>query len=475
MQYLGIDIGSSATKAVVIDQNGEKLFSFHELLKTNFLDDNRVEQDPLELWRSCARAIDRALAKIHSLSGFGICCQRSAVCAWHNNNILHPLITWRDSRWISLIEKLRSNFATVHSKSGLPITVHYAATKIAALQKQFPGAIVGTFDTFLCYKLTGKFLSDETSAAGSMLYNLDTRDWDYYLCAIFDCDYKRLPPIKPSLSSFGKYNGLPLLSLSGDQQAVSFALSAHGDVSILSLGTVAAFIVPTGSTIRREIGFITRISWSSEREIRYFLEGTVNCCGAIIDLIMKELKLASAYKDLEQLLRRTKAMEDVHSFLPFGGTPSPEWRWDLPFAIKNWRKASADQLCLAMIEGLGSFIVELIERMRPFCLDSMPITVTGGMAANRYLLEYVAACLRVDLLLVESADSGAMGASMMAMRSKGIDILPKHSHIRITCRDKEMRLRYERWCKFSKELRDQNFPKEWVFCAADYLACKDKQ
>ncbi len=250
MLFLGIDQGSSATKACLIDSNGNEKFSTTHKVHLNKIDEQHKEQDPKELLESVqkvlANAIEFTNAQNAQILSIALACQRSGVCAWSKKDgtIKHNLIHWSDTRTLSHVNALKDKRERIFQLSGLPLTPHYAATKIEILQKQFASSdtLVATLDSYLISQLVEEqeFCTDDTMAARTMLYDLSTGNWNNELAKIFAVDQTRLPKIFSVIAKRGSIQGLPLLASIGDQQAALHATYSQGESCLLNLGTIAS-------------------------------------------------------------------------------------------------------------------------------------------------------------------------------------------------------------------------------------------
>ena len=130
--FLGIDQGSSSTKALLFSGNGEIVWKSRVPVSLKRYEDGRAEQDPEEILSSVRCLLKDAQTVIKSsntLAGIGLSVQRSGVCAWEKNTgaVLHPVITWQDQRETSLPEERSPMTGPVYERAALPLNAHYAA------------------------------------------------------------------------------------------------------------------------------------------------------------------------------------------------------------------------------------------------------------------------------------------------------------------------------------------------------------
>src|SRR3989337_904209 len=126
--FIGIDQGSSSTKALVVSTEGQIVFQARKTLQPPFREGLRIEQDPLEILRSVQEALNESALSVSSsgvaILGVGLACQRSSCLIWHESTgePLSPIISWRDTRGIDLVNSLSENGAAIFETTGLPLT-----------------------------------------------------------------------------------------------------------------------------------------------------------------------------------------------------------------------------------------------------------------------------------------------------------------------------------------------------------------
>ncbi len=241
---LSIDAGTTGITVILFDKNTNIIKKKYSEFSQIYPKTGYVEHDPLEIWTTTEKLLIDILQdyknKIHSI---GITNQRETIVAWNKKTgqPIHNAIVWQCKRTLSeckhLIEKGYSNI--IQEKTGLVIDSYFSATKIQWLINNIPEAkilmekeelICGTIDTWLIWNLTnGEYhLTEHTNASRTMLYNINTFDWDDELLDIFNIDKSILPKITNSASHFGDAittifdNPVPITGVVGDQQAALF-------------------------------------------------------------------------------------------------------------------------------------------------------------------------------------------------------------------------------------------------------------
>lgn len=296
--YLGIDQGSSSTKAVLLrflgDQSGrltdrisgaENEGRIISILDELIIDvppirykGTAAEQDAEAILATIQASIEWGVERAYQLGGhllsIGLAVQRSGVLAWDQSTgqPLTKMITWADNRFKAEIDSLKMTAARIHGLTGLAPLPNFAAPKIAYLQQMFPdrSVHVGTLDSFIMFRLSGDakiFITEDTMASRTLLYDLQCGGWSPELCKIFNVEQGRLPRIRPSLGEHLKVGvndqSIAITAMIGDQQAAILGRDLNQDVdnecnhlavgshstkrgALLNLGTIASLLVDLG-------------------------------------------------------------------------------------------------------------------------------------------------------------------------------------------------------------------------------------
>lgn len=462
--FLGIDQGSSSTKGVLLDSFGQHYHECSIPVATHH-DGEHVEQSPAELARSVALVADDAIRLANRLkrtiAAIGLSVQRSGVCAWERDSleVVHPLISHRDTRTRPQIEALLASHPLITEKTGLPVVPRYAGAKIALLQEKFNDdkIRVGTLDSFLIQHFAGdtRFITEDSMAARSMLYDLQRGSWDSELCNLFGVQENRLAQVDASLGQHGTYRGIPIVALLGDQQAGLFGRVVEGLSAILNLGTISSICVATGNSIVRQRGFVSSVLYSeggNQREFNYLIEGVTNCSGPIIELLHKRMRVAPEVQSLNDLCMNAGDNFPL-AYFAMGSTGTPYWASDIPNLIEGWDKVNQAAFVRAVIENLGNFLAYnmlQLQRVDLVVPAQGPIALSGGLSDLDYLMQYIADVTGMTLARLGSRESAARGAAIAALqhyaKGKVKPVLPKDQERRAFApKDTTARARYQKW------------------------------
>lgn len=434
---IGLDQGTSATKAVLISHDGSELENITVPVPLPYSSGGNRFQNPDALFESVVSAldelIDSAVKRGCSVTGIGISCQRSGVLAWdkYSKKALHPMYSWQDTSTKESLERLGPAVTLIYEKTGLPPNGHYAGGKIALLQKIFTtdSSIVGTLDTFLLHSLTGILVTEDTFAARSMLYNLTTTSWDAELCTLLGVDIRRLPPINASVDGYGRYHDIPVRAVLGDQQAAFFGIS-DSKVPVLTIGSSASLLLPTGDSIKRIPGYISNPLQSIANELKrnylYQIEATTNSSGRIPEIIVTDLNLVSDYSQINTAYIQAESHHTGQLpviFASLGDTAAPDWKRDLPDLVYGTYADSPELLTLALMDSVAAFITyDILAFINAQLIDPLTtqIIVSGGGSRYDCLLQFIADCTKLTILRPKSVKGSALGIAKLAHSESAI-------------------------------------------------------
>ncbi|MCB0333067.1 MAG: hypothetical protein KDD55_06175 [Bdellovibrionales bacterium] len=455
--YLGIDQGSSHTKAVLALDHGEVVWSSEKSVSTRHLSETEVEQDAEELLESVLTLLQEANRFLQTTSlrceSIGLAFQRSGVCAWKTDTskALSPLLSWRDTRTaqrMSTIDETR-----LFELTGIPLSAHYAGGKISLLQEAFPESDVHvtTLDSYILHHLTDQsnVCTEDTMAHRTMLYELSTGTWSDELCKAFHVTQKRLPSISPSFSLFGRCSqlqgGVPITCSLGDQQAALAYFKLLGHPTVLNVGSISSVMHHTGTSPQYLSGYITSIASSSEDARQYVIEGTSNASGRTIEFIQNELEIPPNKLDTTLTPLSIDSSAPL-CFCPFGNITTPHWRNDIGNFVICDPSTSKPQLIAALLENMGNFLLEDLETFSSHGLlsSSHSLLASGGISQSDYLLQYLADCSNRTFERALFPHAGALGAAFSSAQKRLIPAPPKMSTFIPQNTDRAKR--YKEWC-----------------------------
>ena len=483
--YLGIDQGSSSTKGVLIDTSGGTVADFQVTVPPRIELERTVEQDPEGLLSSVVEVFLKAKQWAQDngavIAAAGLAVQRSGVLAWRasDGTPVHPMITWADTRTFPIIQNFGTGVERISDLTGLPTIPNFAAGKIHLLQRKFlePSIKVGTLETFLLYRLSARdvFATEETMAARTMLYAIAAGGWSPQLCNDFRVDLARLAPIRSSLMKHATFEGIPIVSVLGDQQAAVLGRPGESGYALLNLGTIASLLVETGERIVQKTGLMTSVLFSREepQSLTTRKEYIVETTSAITGTVLLEPVRRAWCGDSSELQAMCVASYDVNPhgvatayFVNHRASP-PWYPQRTPNVMFCKPGATTADRVRAVVENVGNLIVRMIEEFQDKGLlgpsENNEIVVTGGGSELDYLLHYIADVSGRVLHRMPTREATARGAALSALiyfnnlpsTRELTKEIPRKSYPPTT---PERRRRYLMWQKMEQDLFNKALP-----------------
>ena len=400
---LAIDQGTHASRAVIFDARAEIINSARQDIGLQRRGDTEVEQDAGEILASVKSVINRVIAESGAdpdmIRQAGLATQRSSVVAWDrfSGQPLSPVLSWQDRRTETQLHTYRAHLGDIEKRTGLRLSAHYGATKLKWLLEHVASVrsawkegrlLMGPLAGFLLHNLVeGKpGLVDHANASRTLLWNLESREWDPDLANLFGVPMNTLPACRPTLSNYGllQDGGIPLTAVNGDQTAAIYSLGKPDPrVLLVNTGTGAFVLIPGQRSVVHIPRLLTGISMSNGNTGDYYLEGTVNGAGAAITWAAKQWKISRVTGKLSGWLR---SIDDPPVFInTIGGLGSPWWRsGKKPCLLGGDEKRPEDSgggAMTAVVESIVFLIQSNIDYMkeREICFDS--ICASGGLAS----------------------------------------------------------------------------------------------
>ena len=409
--FLSIDQGTTSTRCILFNENGEIKLSHQVEIKQYFPDSNSVEHDGMEIINSVEKCIKAVVKNIDSTSikSVGLTNQRETTIAWSKSTgePFHNAIVWQDTRTQDICNELLTNkkLKNHFEKTGLPVATYFSLSKILWLIRNVPSikngldddVCFGTIDSWIIYNLTGKFLTDVTNASRTLMFDIYDLDWSQGILKELGIPIDSLPKVIPSLSNFGEINkiipGVPITAVLGDQQAALFGqnCTTKGDVKN-TYGTGCFALTNTGEEIiKSSHGLLTTIAYQVEGEKPlYALEGSVPIAGAAVQWLRDNLNIIKQSEDVESLAMTEKDNGGVYFVPAFSGLFSPYWdetaRGSL-FGLTRFSNKS--HIARAVLESVAFQTYELLESMeKDLDIEFQNIKVDGGMVENNLLMQF---------------------------------------------------------------------------------------
>ncbi len=443
-QYiLAIDQGTSGTKAVIFDQQGQLMAKATEPLASYYPKPGFVEQDPQEIYQNVLTAVKACLTTFkgdaNRIVTCGISNQRETCCLWdESGQPLCPAVVWQCKRSVEICNRLKDTplEREIIQRTGLIADPYFSGTKLMWLYENDAKmkaaidqgqALFGTVDTWLLYTLTAgqHYATDYTNASRTLFFNLDTLDWDRYLLGQFNLSGLKLPVPKPSSHAFGNtdFDGLlpapiPIGALIGDSHAAAFGEGCFSPgTAKATLGTGCSILLNTGNKrIASTQGMVTTICWSTTGRVDYALEGIIVTCGATINWLKDKLGLFAQSRDTETMALSVPDNNGVYLVPAFSGLGAPHWQMNLKAAIVGLTLGcDTRHIVRAALESIPYQIKDVISVMeRDSGIALHELRADGGISANTFVMQFLTDLLKTQVITIGMQDVSALGAAYMA-------------------------------------------------------------
>lgn len=446
---LALDQGTTSSRSIVFDLSGRIIASSQREFPQIFPHRGWVEHDPEDIWNTqlavALEALSKAGADAADIYGIGITNQRETTVVWERatGKPICNAIVWQCRRTAEYCDYIKSGelCEDIRRRTGLLIDAYFSATKLKWILDNVEGArerarrgelCFGTVDSWLIFNLTGGKVhaTDYSNASRTMLFNINTLEWDDELLRLFDIPRRMLPDVKPSSCIFGETApelfgaSIPVAGVAGDQQAALFGQCCFEDGSVKNTyGTGGFMLMNTGSRpVMSENGLLTTIAWGiGDSSVSYALEGSVFVCGAAVQWLRDGLGLISKASETETIARSVENSGGVWFIPAFVGLGAPYWD---PYArgalLGLTRGTTRAHIVRAVLESMAyqtADVLELMEREAKVSMTSLK--VDGGASANDLLLEIQADLLGTPIIRPGCIETTALGAANLAGLSTG--------------------------------------------------------
>jgi len=398
-----------------------------------------VEHDANEIWQGQKTVLDELISKIDSksIAAIGITNQRETTVVWDRvtGEPVYNAIVWQDRRTAEICDDIekRGWKSKIQRKTGLVIDAYFSASKVKWILDNVEGVrgraecgdlLFGTIDSWLIWKLSnGRLhLTDQSNASRTMLFNINTLDWDDELLELFTIPRSMLPDVRDSSDDFGSTSiegqMIPISGVVGDQQAALFGQACFDPgMAKNTYGTGCFMLMNTGDKpIESKTGLLTTVAWSINGKPTYALEGSVFIAGAAVQWLRDELAFIQSASQSEQLAMEASPESGVVVVPAFAGLGAPYWDMYARGAIFGLtRDSGRPEIARATLQSLAYQVFDIFEVMQEESgVELSGLNVDGGAIANNFLAQFQADVLQKNVVRPAVLESTALGAAYLA-------------------------------------------------------------
>ncbi|MBE5933219.1 MAG: glycerol kinase GlpK [Lachnospiraceae bacterium] len=464
-QYImALDSGTTSNRCILFDKGGNICSVAQKEFTQMFPNPGWVEHDAEEIWSTqlgvAVEAINKCGASTEEIAGIGITNQRETTIVWDKNTgkPIYNAIVWQCRRTAQFCDELKASKAlecgiqgsltsgmeitkettledVIRYKTGLVVDAYFSATKVKWILDNVDGArekanrgelLFGTVETWLIWKLTGGkvHVTDYSNASRTMMFNINSLEWDDDILRILKIPKSMLPEVKCSSEIYGYTKSsviggeIPIAGAAGDQQAALFGQNCFAKGSAKNTyGTGCFLLMNTGDKpVFTDNGLVTTIAWGIDGKVTYALEGSIFVAGAAIQWLRDEMQFIRHAAESEELALEVSDTNGCYVVPAFTGLGAPYWD---PYArgtiVGLTRGVNKNHIVRATLDSIAYQVSDVLGAMGEASgINLVSLNVDGGASANNYLMQTQANIINVTVNRPICIESTALGAAYLA-------------------------------------------------------------
>ena len=440
---MALDAGTTSNRCILFNKKGEICSMAQREFTQYFPKPGWVEHDADEIWASqlgvAVEAMNKIGASAGDIAGIGITNQRETVVVWDRitGEPICRAIVWQCRRTSDYCDSLKEKGLTekFRKKTGLVIDAYFSGTKVKWILDNVPGArerarrgelLFGTVETWLIWKMTkGRIhVTDYSNASRTMLFNINTLQWDDEILTELDIPRCMVPEVRPSSCIYGETDPsflggpIPIAGAAGDQQAALFGQTCFtpGEAKN-TYGTGCFLLMNTGDTpVFSKNGLITTIAWGLDGEITYALEGSIFVAGAAIQWLRDEMRLIDSAADSAYMAQKVPDTNGCYVVPAFTGLGAPHWdQYARGTIVGITRGVNKYHIIRATLESLAYQVNDVLSAMNADSgIALAALKADGGASANDFLMQFQADIINAPVKRPACVETTAAGAAYLA-------------------------------------------------------------
>ena len=440
---MALDQGTTSSRTILFDKGGNIICQANKEFEQIFPKAGWVEHNPEEIWMTQVLTMGEVMREAGidgtDIEAIGITNQRETTVVWDKNTgkPIYNAIVWQCRRTSEYCDSLKEKGLTekFREKTGLVIDAYFSATKVKWILDNVPGAreraekgelLFGTVETWLIWKLTkgAVHVTDYSNASRTMLFNINTLEWDDEILAELDIPKSMLPEAKPSSCIYGEADPsflggpIPIAGAAGDQQAALFGQTCFtaGEAKN-TYGTGCFLLMNTGEKpVFSKNGLVTTIAWGLDGKVNYALEGSIFVAGAAVQWLRDEMRIIDSSPDSEYMAKKVKDTNGCYVVPAFTGLGAPHWdQYARGTIVGITRGVNKYHIIRATLESLAYQVNDVLDAMKADSGISLAaLKVDGGASANDFLMQTQADIIDAPVNRPQCVETTAMGAAYLA-------------------------------------------------------------
>ena len=440
---MALDAGTTSNRCILFDEAGNICSMAQKEFRQIFPNPGWVEHDANEIWSTqlgvAVEAMNMINAKAKDIAAIGITNQRETAIVWNKETgePVYNAIVWQCRRTSDMADALKAKGLeeTYRQKTGLIIDAYFSATKIKWILDNVEGArqlaeegklLFGTVETWLIWKMTkGRVhVTDYSNASRTMLFNINTLEWDDEILEELQIPKSMLPTPVPSSQVYGNADPsflggeIPIAGAAGDQQAALFGQTCfHEGEAKNTYGTGCFLLMNTGKKpVFSKNGLVTTIAWGLDGKVTYALEGSIFVAGASIQWLRDSMRMIDSASDSEYMANKVKDTDGCYVVPAFTGLGAPHWdQYARGTIVGITRGTTKNHIIRATLESIAFQVCDVIDAMKADAgIEVRALKVDGGASANNFLMQFQADMIDAPVNRPACVESTAIGAAYLA-------------------------------------------------------------
>ncbi len=440
---LALDQGTTSSRAIVFDHSGKICSVAQKEFTQHFPKPGWVEHDPNEIWSSEAAVIAEAISAIDinglDIAAIGITNQRETTIVWDidTEEPIYNAIVWQDRRTAEYCDKLKAQGLVdkVREKTGLIIDAYFSGTKIKWILDNVPGAReraekgklrFGNVDSWLVWRLTRGEVhcTDVTNASRTMLFNINTLQWDDDLLKLLDIPRSMMPEVKSSSEVYGHTkttifaHEVPIAGIAGDQQSALFGQMCLTPGSIKNTYGTGCFVMLNigDKPLLSKNNLLTTVAWKIGDEVKYALEGSIYVGGSVVQWLRDGLGFIKSSSEVEELASSVPDSGGVYFVPALTGLAAPYWdQYARGTIVGITRGTTRAHIARAALDGIAFQTYDIAQAMaKDLGAPLTELKVDGGASRNNLLMQFQSNLLGIPVVRPKITETTALGAAYLA-------------------------------------------------------------
>ena len=437
--FLGIDVGTGGTRAVLVGRTGRVVASFaaeHAAIRSEHI--GWAEQDPQDWWRAAKEAIAGVMAVSESagseIEAVGLTGQmHGCVMLDEDGEVLRPALIWCDQRTQPQCDWLTAKigFERLIELTCNPALPNFTLTKLLWVRKHEP-EIFAKIAHVMCpkdyvrYKLTGEFAMDMQEASGTLLLDVTNRRWSADMCELAGIPMEWLPRLfegpeicaeidEAGAGVTGLTVGTPVAAGAGDQGAgaVGMGILAPGSVSA-TIGTSGVVFAATDAPTKDRLGRLHTFCHAAPGV--WHVMGVTNGAGLSLRWLRDTFAAGTSYDELSAEAAKVPAGSDGMLWAPYlFGERTPHLDANARAAFVGITAShTRGHFVRAVMEGVAYSLKDTFSLFAELGIPVRSIRLGGGGARGKLWRQIQADVYGQPVELLEAEEGGAFGAALLA-------------------------------------------------------------